>query len=147
MGQDYLGRESPDIQENEGEGTPMEVDGVKAMVAGVKSRGVSGQVSLCFCFLTHFLLGKRPTQICEGSPELTPHNPQFVCPSLCTYDIFHACQCHRLWCDYLAYTSFSCSSANFKDKLVRRTDVRKAVDMPHNLAIAERVLFLPPVSS
>jgi len=37
MGLDYLGG-SPDIQEN-GEGTPMEVDGVKAMVAGVKSRG------------------------------------------------------------------------------------------------------------
>ena len=39
MGLDLLGG-SPDIQGN-GEGTPMEVDGVKAMVAGVKSRGVS----------------------------------------------------------------------------------------------------------
>jgi hypothetical protein len=42
-----MGAESPEIQESDGEGTPMEVDGVKAMVAGVKSRGVSVQVLVC----------------------------------------------------------------------------------------------------
>lgn len=39
MGLDYLGAESLDTQESEGDGVPMEVDGVKAMVTGVKSRG------------------------------------------------------------------------------------------------------------
>jgi hypothetical protein len=42
---DYLGAEALDTQESEG-GVPMDVDGVKAMVAGVKSRGVS---ILMFC--------------------------------------------------------------------------------------------------
>ena len=97
MGLDYLG-DSPDIQGN-GEGMPMEVDGVKAMVAGVKSHGVSVP-AFCFFFflLSHsILLGQRSTQICEGPPELMPHNPQFLLlgSSICTYDTFHAFHLRR----------------------------------------------------
>jgi hypothetical protein len=72
MGLNYLGAGSTDIRESENEGTPMEVDGVKAMVAGVKSRGV--------CVLASCIgpphanvhsSGQRSTQIRQRTPELT----------------------------------------------------------------------------
>lgn len=47
IGLDYLGVESSENQGSDGEGAPMEIDGVKAMVAGVKSGGVSVQVLIC----------------------------------------------------------------------------------------------------
>lgn len=56
MGLDFLGG-SPDIQGN-GEGTPMEVDGVKAMVAGVKSRGVSISILCKLASLSIFIREK-----------------------------------------------------------------------------------------
>jgi len=49
MGLDFLGTAFSGSQESQDEEVPMEVDGVKAMMASVKSRGVS----VIYCVLPH----------------------------------------------------------------------------------------------
>jgi hypothetical protein len=72
MGLNYLGAGSVEIGgESENEGMPMEVDGVKSMVAGVKSRGVCVVATCIWLPNTNVhSSGKRSTQIRQRAPEL-----------------------------------------------------------------------------